>query len=401
MEIHSIELKQLLQAPIAHVYRAFTNAMALREWLCDIATVSPKPGGRFYLAWNDGYYTSGEYLIVEPERKVEFTWRGCGDPGETQVQVDLESQEDCTVLTLKHTGLESGEAWQNLAKLFEHEWKNSLENLVSVLEKGPDLRIIRRPMLGIFTGDFNAKQAKRLGVPVTEGVRLDGVLEGMGAHKAGLQKDDVITEIDGRQLKPEGELYQILSQHRAGDTLEVGFYRGSEKMKVSMTLSPRPIPEIAGKAETLVETLSKAYADAFASLEAVFEGVSEEQASHNPAPGEWNAKQVLAHFIHSERFNQFWITELVFAQERVSDGYGDNLPAQVNATSSVYDTIPDLLAELKRNQAEIIELIKGLPEEFVAQKSTFWRMAYALPEYPTHINAHLDQIRAAIASATH
>ncbi len=401
METHSIEFKQLLQAPIAHVYRAFTNAMALREWLCDIATANPKPGGRFYLAWNDGYYTSGEYLLVEPERKVAFTWRGCGDPGETQVQVDLESQEDCTVLTLKHTGLSDGEKWQDLARLFEHEWKNSLENLVSVLEKGPDLRVTRRPMLGIFPGDFNAKQAKRLGVPVTEGVRIDGVLEGMGAQKAGLQKDDVITEIDGRQIKPEGELYQILSQHRAEDTLEVGFYRGSEKMTVSMTLSPRPIPEIAGTAEALVETLSKAYADAFASLEAVFEGISEEQASHNPAPGEWNAKQVLAHLLHSERFNQFWITELVFAQERTSDGYGDNLPAQVNATSTVYDTVPALLTELKRNQAEIIELIKGLPAEFVTQKSTFWRMAYALPEYPTHMNAHLDQIRAAIASATH
>ena len=30
------------------VYYAFSNASALREWLCDLATVDPRPGGRMY-----------------------------------------------------------------------------------------------------------------------------------------------------------------------------------------------------------------------------------------------------------------------------------------------------------------------------------------------------------------
>jgi uncharacterized protein YndB with AHSA1/START domain len=39
------------------VYRAFTNSTALREWLCDTATVSPRLGGGF-TAWNGYAYGS-------------------------------------------------------------------------------------------------------------------------------------------------------------------------------------------------------------------------------------------------------------------------------------------------------------------------------------------------------
>ena len=42
----SIQLKRGIAAPAAALYQAFTNATALTGWLCDTATVQPRPGGR-------------------------------------------------------------------------------------------------------------------------------------------------------------------------------------------------------------------------------------------------------------------------------------------------------------------------------------------------------------------
>ncbi len=75
------------------VYRAFTNATVLREWFCDVATVSPNAGGRIYMAWDDGYYTSGSYLVLKEFKAVAFTWFGRGEPRETRVSVRIKPQK--------------------------------------------------------------------------------------------------------------------------------------------------------------------------------------------------------------------------------------------------------------------------------------------------------------------
>ena len=47
----------------------------------------------------------------------------------------------------------------------------------------------------------------------------------------------------------------------------------------------------------------------------------------------------------------------VTGHERWYDDWGGNLPAHVAATAAVYDTVPALLAELKRHNAETVALI--------------------------------------------
>ena len=48
-EMRTLTCQRTIQAPLDQVYRAFTNAQALREWFCDVATVVPRIGGRVYL----------------------------------------------------------------------------------------------------------------------------------------------------------------------------------------------------------------------------------------------------------------------------------------------------------------------------------------------------------------
>lgn len=196
----AVNVIQKTKAAPEQVFYAFTHATALREWLSDAATVIARPGGRVYLAWNSGYTTNGEFTRVEPGKGLGFTWRGRGEPGPTQVTVELKPEGEGTEISLTHAEIGTGEVWKGLEEKFRTDWTNALENLASVLETGIDQRIARRPMLGIFLNDFNAEIARQMGIPVTEGIRIDELMPGLGAEKAGLQKNDVLVSMAGMPL---------------------------------------------------------------------------------------------------------------------------------------------------------------------------------------------------------
>jgi hypothetical protein len=48
--------------------------------------------------------------------------------------------------------------------------EKSLDNLVSVLETGEDLRFTLRPMIGIGASDFDEEIARQIGVPGNMGI---------------------------------------------------------------------------------------------------------------------------------------------------------------------------------------------------------------------------------------
>ena len=102
-------------------------------------------------------------------------------------------------------------------------------------------------MLGVNISDFNANIAKAMGVPVTDGMRLDFLPEEMGAYKAGLRKDDVLV---GLAAMPSPmilvHLLPLLQGKKGGDKVEAVFYRGPEKKTLMMELSQRPVPTSPG-----------------------------------------------------------------------------------------------------------------------------------------------------------
>ena len=68
----ALTFKRSVNVPPAEVYRAFTHATALRDWLCDAAQTEVRKGGRVYLWWNSGVYASGAYTALEPGKKVAW-----------------------------------------------------------------------------------------------------------------------------------------------------------------------------------------------------------------------------------------------------------------------------------------------------------------------------------------
>jgi uncharacterized protein YndB with AHSA1/START domain len=392
----TILLEQTVSAPLDEVYRAFTNASALREWFCDLATVFPKPGGRLYLGWHSGDYLCGEYLTVTPKRALSFTWRGRGDDRSTRVKVQLTDKSGSVLVRLAHV-IPINRKWQGRAANFEKEWRSALDNLRSVLEEGIDLRLANRPMLGIYMSDFNAEIAARLGVPVERGLRLDGVVEGLGAHQAGLRKDDVIVSFGGKPMEGVYEGFQaVLQDKKAGDIVEVVYSRGPERCRTSMTLSGRPKPYIPATLAELVQTTRERVAPALERLEHCLRYIHDEEASRHPAPSEWSVMENLAHLIQNERSAQFEIVDTVSGFERWADDWGGNLNAQVAATVKAYPTLPLLLEELRRAMEETFALVESLPAEFMARKHAYRTLAVRMLESHVHINGHCEQIEQTI-----
>ncbi len=386
----------MIKASPTAVYRAFTNSTALREWLCEAAQAEPRKGGRLYMWWSSGYYSSGEYTAAEPGKKVGFTWHGRGEPEATRVLAALRAKDDGTEVTLTHSGIGAGKKWAKSIQEIEGGWPTALENLQSVLETGHDLRLTLRPMLGIAIDEFNAEVAAQIGAPVTQGVRLSGTVEGLGAHTAGLQKGDVLVSLGGRPLTDLNSLPGALLNRRAGDKVKVVFYRGKEKMTTTMELSPRPLPDVPPTPKELAEAVRKIYDEMNAEIARRFEGVSEPAASHHPAPGEWSAKEVLAHLIVDERDNQRWIADLLGGHEGWYDGWGGNVYQRLLAITIVHPTILALLDELRRDEAEVVAALAALPPEFVARKGAYWRLGHSMLQRASHTQEHLDQIKAAI-----
>jgi hypothetical protein len=166
-------------------------------------------------------------------------------------------------------------------------------------------------------------------------------------------------------------------------------------------LSPPPSqPQPPPTAAALAEVARAAYAQLRDELVACFAGVSEEAASYRPAPGEWSAKELVAHVIACERDLQSWIAAWLLDIETA-----DNLEARPNvlprlaALVSVYGSIPALLEEFRRSTDETVALLAALPDEFVGCKQLYGRASDASMGNVEHGRAHLAQISAAIAAA--
>jgi uncharacterized protein YndB with AHSA1/START domain len=402
-QTQSLRFTRTVQALPAEVFRAFTHATALRDWLAAAAASQPQPGGGLYLRWNSGYAAHGTFTALEPGRKVAFTWQGTGEPSPSRVQVSLAEKNGGSRVTLTHSGLGRGKAWAASLDAIQSGWETGLENLQSVLERGIDLRFMRTPRMGVVISDFNAEAAARLGVPVSAGALLEGTAEGSGARAAGLQKDDVIVRLGGKPVTGFASLGPALTGHQAGERVPVVFYRGPEKRTVKMVLGQRPEPPaLPETGAALADRAAEMYATFLRDMESRLAHVSEAEADHRPAPGEWSLKELVAHFIACERDLQSWIADMV-NDNTAGDSleFRPNVTPRLEAIVSRFQTLPALQAELRQAAGETQALLRALPPAFVTRKHLFRRVTdWVLSVVPSHLpDEHGGQFEATLAAA--
>ena len=71
-------------------------------------------------------------------------------------------------------------------------------------------------------------------------LRHCAVESGSPAEKAGLKENDVITAVDGTSVTSDHPLVEILSAHDAGSTVTLTVQRGTDSLKIQVTLGTRP-----------------------------------------------------------------------------------------------------------------------------------------------------------------
>jgi 2-alkenal reductase len=99
------------------------------------------------------------------------------------------------------------------------------------------------PYLGISSfSDIPLEEAERIGLDKTVGAMVTQVVSGGPADQAGLQEDDVILSIDGKDVLNFSEMLGYLFIHTTpGDVVELEVFRNGEVITLDLTVGSRPV----------------------------------------------------------------------------------------------------------------------------------------------------------------
>ena len=98
-----------------------------------------------------------------------------------------------------------------------------------------------RPFLGVKMFSVTPSIAEGLNIKATSGALIADVTAGSGAEVAGLHNGDVITAIDGKEVKAAEDVTTAVNAHKPGDTIKVTYRRGDETKDVDVKLGERPV----------------------------------------------------------------------------------------------------------------------------------------------------------------
>lgn len=104
-----LEVSVHIAAAPETVFRYFTDPGRYVQWMGADAAIEAVPGGTYRVHIRDGVETSGEFLEVDPPKRVIFTWGWNNDaavpPGSTRVVVTFEEENGGTRVILRHHDL--------------------------------------------------------------------------------------------------------------------------------------------------------------------------------------------------------------------------------------------------------------------------------------------------------
>lgn len=85
---------------------------------------------------------------------------------------------------------------------------------------------VQRAFLGVVSGDnLNGDVSEELQLDITEGVYVRELSDIGGAYEAGIREGDVIVEIEGKPIRNDSRLLEIVGRSRPGDRIDVKVYR--------------------------------------------------------------------------------------------------------------------------------------------------------------------------------
>ena len=96
---------------------------------------------------------------------------------------------------------------------------------------------VQNGILGVNGIGLNGITSEKLDINTTEGFYVSSVDEKSGAKEAGIEKGDIITQIDNVKISKFADLTGYLNTKRPDDVVSVSILRGNSKKILPVTLS--------------------------------------------------------------------------------------------------------------------------------------------------------------------
>jgi len=111
---------------------------------------------------------------------------------------------------------------------------NAIRDLLPQLRTG---KVVRGVIgVGVSRDPVTREMAQALGLPAAGGALLTTVNPGEPADKAGLQRGDVIVEFNGRPVKDNDSLVDLVVSTKPGTTVPVTVYRNKQRRTLNVTV---------------------------------------------------------------------------------------------------------------------------------------------------------------------
>jgi len=138
--VGEIEREVRIEASPETVYSLLTDAGEITKWMGVEAELDPRPGGVYRLRVNPQALALGEFVELDPLKRVVYTFGWDGHPtvgaGSTTVELTLMQDGSGTVLKLVHRDLPGDEVEQH-TQGWEH-FLSRLEVVGAGGDPGPD-----------------------------------------------------------------------------------------------------------------------------------------------------------------------------------------------------------------------------------------------------------------------
>lgn len=91
------------------IYSYLTESSRWARWQGVDATIDPSPGGIFGVTMPNGAMARGQFVELDPDRRVVFSWGWIDHeglpPGSSTVEIELIPDDGGTLIRLTHRGL--------------------------------------------------------------------------------------------------------------------------------------------------------------------------------------------------------------------------------------------------------------------------------------------------------
>ena len=106
----AVVVERTFKAPVARVWQALTDVEQMRQWYFDLKEFKAETGFEFeFVVEHEAniYHHLCKVTEVVPQKKIAYTWRYKGEPGDSLVTFELFPEGKKTRLKLTHTGIET------------------------------------------------------------------------------------------------------------------------------------------------------------------------------------------------------------------------------------------------------------------------------------------------------